>query len=377
MEINQIIIYVMMVFMAIAAFDRCMGSPLSLGTKIDQGVAAIGPLCIPMVGMMELAPILGDALGKICTPIYHLVGADPAMAATSLLASDMGGYALAYAMADSEEAAQFSGCILGTMLGSIITFMIPVGLTLVKKEYQRYYALGLMIGIVTVPFGLITGGIVAGYSVIMILKNTLPVAIFALIIIIGLWKALEMCIIIFKVVGFIVVALSTVGFTLGAVQLLTPLVVVEDLPDILEGIKVVGQIAIVLCGAFPMVDLVNRLFEHTLGKIGRLLHVDNIAVTGMMACLANVMPLLSSCNSMSPAGVVVSMAFLVGANSVLGDFLGFVAGVDSSMIVPMISAKLVAGLISLPLAVLICKQMKLSERHIDEVKKKYIVVRKH
>ena len=359
MALNQIIIYIMVLFMSIAAVDRMIGSPLGLGDKMEQGIAAISPLCIPMVGMIVLSPLIGRILAPIVTPLFHFLHADPAMAATSILACDMGGHSLAYAIADTEEGAQFAGCILGTLLGSIITFMIPVGMTFVKKEYRSYYALGIMIGIISVPAGLFAGGLAAGYSLTMVAHNTVPVLIFSAIVALGLWKKQQLCVKIFNILGYIVVGISTLGFALGIVQELTPLTVIEDLPSVLDGIKIVGSIAIVLCGAFPMVDIISRVFVNPLKKIGRYMKIDEFAVVSMLSCTANVMPLLNSCNKMSPAGVVVSLAFCVGANSMLGDFLGFVAGVDSMMIVPMVISNLVSAAFALPMAMIVCRKKQL------------------
>ncbi len=369
MGINEIIIYIMVISMGVAAVDRCLGSPINLGPHLDKGVQAFGPLVIPMVGMMEFAPMFARLLSPIIAPLYGLVGADPSMFANSIIACDMGGYTLGYAICKSEEAAQFAGCILGTMLGSIITFMIPVGITFVKKEYHKYYATGLMIGIITIPFGMFAGGLVAGYDISMICQNLIPVIIFALIVALGLWRARDVCMKIFNVLGFIIIAVSTMGFALGIVQELTPMVIIDDLPSILDGIKIVGGICLVLCGAFPFVELLKRFFGGTFSRLGKALGVDNEAVTGMVACLANVMPLLATCNNMSPAGVVVSMAFMVGANSVFGDFLGFVAGVDNSMIFPMLVSNFVSGLIALPIARYICRTLNIPS--YTEAKRKY------
>lgn len=370
MALNQIIIYVMVLFMSIAAVDRILGSPLGLGEKMDQGIAAIGPLCIPMVGMIVLSPLIGRTLAPIVTPIFHFFNADPAMAATSILACDMGGYSLAYAIADTEQGAQFAGCILGTLLGSIITFMIPVGMTFVKKEYRSYYALGIMIGIISVPAGLFAGGIAAGYSVSMVAHNSLPVLIFSIVVALGLWKAQDTCVKIFNILGYIVVGVSTLGFALGIVQELTPLTIIADLPSVLDGIKIVGSIAIVLCGAFPMVDIISRIFVNPLKKVGKLMKIDEVAVISMLSCTANVMPLLNSCNKMSPAGIVVSLAFCVGANSMLGDFLGFVAGVDNTMIVPMIISNIVSAVFALPIAMIVCRKKQLPTSCEPTVNKK-------
>ena len=299
-------------------------------------------------------------IGANYNAVVSFPWADPAMAATSILACDMGGHSLAYAIADTEQGAQFAGCILGTLLGSIITFMIPVGMTFVKKEYRSYYALGIMIGIISVPIGLFAGGLAAGYSLSMVMRNTVPVLIFSAIVALGLWKKQQLCVKIFNILGYIVVGISTLGFAIGIVQELTPLTVIEDLPSVLDGIKIVGSIAIVLCGAFPMVDIISRLFVNPLKKMGKLMKIDEVAVVSMLSCTANVMPLLNSCDKMSPSGVVVSLAFCVGANSMFGDFLGFVAGVDSEMIVPMLVSNIAAAVFSLPIAMTVCRKKRLS-----------------
>ena len=103
MSINQIIVDVMVVFMVIAAIDRCLGNRFGLGAELDKGLDAIGPMCIPMVGMILLAPMIGDVLTPLVSPFFHMLGADPAMFATAILACDMGGYSLAISMASTPE----------------------------------------------------------------------------------------------------------------------------------------------------------------------------------------------------------------------------------------------------------------------------------
>ncbi len=60
---------------------------------------------------------------------------------------------------------------------------------------------------------------------------------------------------------------------------------------------------------------------------------------------------------------------MVGANSVFGDFLGFVAGVDNSMIFPMLVSNFVSGLIALPIARYICRTLNIPS--YTEAKRKY------
>ena len=52
-----------------------------------------------MVGIITLAPVLANLFAGV-VPVYELLGADPAMFATTLLANDMGAFALAQQLAN-------------------------------------------------------------------------------------------------------------------------------------------------------------------------------------------------------------------------------------------------------------------------------------
>ena len=65
--------------------------------------------------------------------LYELLGADPAMFATTLLANDMGGFALAQQLANDPQAGLFAGAILGAMMGPTLVFTIPVALGIIQK----------------------------------------------------------------------------------------------------------------------------------------------------------------------------------------------------------------------------------------------------
>lgn len=159
MNVNQIIVDIMVGFMVLAAVDKCFGCRFGLGEKMDEALAAMGPMCIPMVGMYLMAPLIGQILSPIVGPLFQLFGADPAMFPNAILACDMGGYALAQSMALTTESARLSGCILGCSLGGAISFIIPVGIAMIRKDYHTYFALGVLMGIVTVPLGLLVGGL--------------------------------------------------------------------------------------------------------------------------------------------------------------------------------------------------------------------------
>ena len=79
MSINEIIVYLMVVFMALGAVDRILGNRFGLGEKFEEGIMAMGSLALAMIGIICLAPVLANLLRPVVVPLYQALGADPAM----------------------------------------------------------------------------------------------------------------------------------------------------------------------------------------------------------------------------------------------------------------------------------------------------------
>ena len=120
-----------------------------------------------------------------------------------------------------------------------------------------------------------------------------------------------------------------------------------------EGIATVGLIAMMLLGAFPAVHLIIKLASKPLAKAGSLLGMNDTAAGGMIATLANNIPMFQIMKNMDPRGKVLNAAFAVSAAFALGDHLGFVAASSREMIAPVIVGKLVAGFAAIALALLL------------------------
>ncbi|SMG55686.1 ethanolamine utilization protein EutH [Paenibacillus aquistagni] len=357
MEINEIIIYGMVIFMVLGAIDKCIGYRFGLGHQFDEGIMAMGSLTLAMVGIISLSPVLAKLLSPIVVPLYSALGADPAMFATTLLANDMGGYSLAMELAKTPEAGMFAGTILGAMLGPTIVFIIPVALGIIKKEDQKYLATGVLAGIVTIPIGCLIGGLVAGYSLSMILSNLVPILLFAVLIVLGLWRFPQGMIKGFTIFGKFIVIVATLGLAAGIIQQLTDITIIPGLAPIHEGIEIVGDISIVLAGAFAMVFVITKVFNKPLMKLGKMLGMNEVAAAGMVATLANVIPMFGMMKDMDARGKVINVAFAVSAAFVFGDHLGFTAGVAKDMIFPMIVGKLVGGITAIFVAIYLAKKM--------------------
>ncbi len=356
MGINEVIIYIMVFFMALGALDKCIGNKFGLGEKFEEGIMAMGSLALAMVGVICLAPVLANILKPVVVPVFNLLGADPAMFAGSLLANDMGGAPLAMELAIDPQAGLFGGLIVGALMGPTIVFIIPVALGIIRPEDQKFLATGILAGIITVPIGAFVGGIVAGFPVMMILRNLIPIIIFAVLIALGLVFFEKGMIIGFTYFGKFVLIVITIGLGAAIIEQLTGLVVIPGMNPIHDGISIVGDIAIVLAGAFPLVYVITKVFKKPLMALGKVLGMNDVAAAGMVASLANCIPMLDMMKDMDDRGKILNVAFAVSAAFVFGDHLGFTAGFNPDMIAPMIAAKLVGGITAVIVGIFIANK---------------------
>ncbi|MCP4065880.1 MAG: ethanolamine utilization protein EutH [Gammaproteobacteria bacterium] len=408
--LNQIILYIMMTFMVIGALDRIfmqfggsgqvlgkvglgtVGRNISgAGSQFEEGFQAMGALALAMVGVIAMAPVLAQILTPVVVPIYTFLGADPAMFATTLLANDMGGYFLAKEMATAADgtinygAWMYAGLILGAMMGPTIVFTIPVAVGIIKEQDRPYLASGVLAGIVTIPIGCIAGGLVAMASTILIpgtdqaiqfnlpliFMNLIPVIIVSALIAAGLWFLPEKMIGGFSIFSKFLVAFITIGLAAAVLKNTLGITLIPGMDPIfmmpgdepgadMRAIEVIGSIAVILLGAYPMVLLLTRWFEKPLLKMGGALNVNTTAATGLIATLANNIPMFQVMKDMDSRGKILCSAFAVSAAFTFGDHLGFTAGVKPDMIMAVIVGKLVGGVTAVFFAMLLADRMILS-----------------
>ena len=350
MSFHEILIAVMAGFALLGAVDRIFGNRWGLGKEFEEGILAMGSLALAMVGILSLAPVLAALLKPVVVPIYGFLGADPAMFAGTLLASDMGGGALAAEMTDDPQAALLGGVLTGSMLGATLVFTLPVAMGILREEDRPAMAKGILCGIVTVPVGVLAGGLTAGFPAGMVLRNLIPIVLIAVLIALGLWRAEGAMVRGFGVFGKVVIALVTVGLAVVIVETLTGFVLIPGMAPISEGFETVGTIAILLAGAFPLVFLLTKLLRRPLMAAGRLLGINDAAAAGLIASLANSIASFGMVKDMNYRGKVVNIAFAVSGAFVFGDHLGFTAGFAPEMIGPMILGKLAGGISAVAVA---------------------------
>ena len=84
--------------------------------------------------------------------------------------------------------------------------------------------------------------------------------------------------------------------------------------------------------------------------------MNDVAAAGMVASLANSIPMFGMMSDMDDRGKVLNVAFAVSAAFVFGDHLGFTAGYAPELLVPMIVAKLVSGVTAVAVAMVLTRR---------------------
>ena len=350
MSFHEVLIDMMAVFALLGGLDRILGGRFGLGSRFEEGILSMGSLALAMVGIVSLAPVLAGILKPIVVPVYRLLGADPAMFAGTLLACDMGGGPLARQLTADPQAADLGGVITGSMLGATVVFTIPVAMGILEEEDRPAMAKGILCGMVAIPFGILVGGLTAGYAFSMVLRNLVPIVLMALLIALGLWRAEKAMVAAFTAFGKILVAVVTVGLSGAIIQALTGFAVIPGLAPISDGFETVGTIAIVLAGAFPLVYVLTRVLNKPLMGLGKLLGINEPASAGLLASLANSIATFGMVKDMDDRGKVVNIAFAVPAAFVFGDHLGFTAGFAPELLPAMIVGKLAGGVVAVGVA---------------------------
>ena len=373
MSISSVVISILVIFMLVGLFDKLRGNRRGYGERFDAGFHAMGDLALAVVGIIAISPVLLRALSPLVSPLYSLIGASPAMFPGSLLALDMGGYAISTQMAgDNAAIGNYAGIIVASMMGITMCFTIPYALTVMKKEDHSLFATGVLLGIVTLPVGCLLGGMAMTVtstpaSFMELLINTLPVILLAVVVGVGLiWKQDRM-LKIFAGFGKAVTFIASVSPGIAIFQYLTgirlPLfylmvehdAVLGGVP--LEvGLLLVGLIAIVLAGAFPMILFLNRRLGGLMSGFGRKAGINGEASTGLLTQLASSIPVWSVMDSMNQRGKLLNVVFAVSGSFVLGDVLAFTGGANPEMVFPVIVAKLSGGILAVLLTVFLLKK---------------------
>ena len=354
----------MMFFLVLGALDRVFFSGrFGLGSEFEKGFHSVGTLILSMAGIMCAAPVLGKGLSVAAAPVFNLFGADPAMAAGSVFAIDMGGFPLAQTMTVDPQV--LSGVILASMMGATIVFLIPVSMTICRKEDMEALSKGVVIGLIAIPAGMFSGAMAAGSSIRFFWKNSIPVFLICILLAICLIVFQAKTMACFRVFGRLLQAFGLLSLAAASVEEVLGIRLIAGMSSLGEQLQTIGVIGVTLAGAYPMLAVLTKLLNPILSRIAGFLQINSRAVQGMVAALANPIPLFEELHEMDARGKVVAMAFAVPVMAVFGDHLGYVGAAMPSAMVPMIAAKLTGGVVAVILAEIFESASQLGKRKAE------------
>ena len=380
-QIGNIVIYIIMACAVAGAIAAIRNSEEGLGKQFMEGIHAIGHIFLPTAGIMASIPFLSMFIDKVCGPLFASIGADPAIAATAILATDMGGYQLAEVLKESYEGWMMA-MVVGFMAGATIVFSIPMGLAMLDKRDHKYMALGVMSGILTVPIGAFISSVIIllsnskirdiistnssstyefTISYLAVLANLAPLFVFVIILALGLYFLPDLMVKLFMVFGYLMDAAIKLILVFSIVEIFTGLFsktigwwgfdpIIADGEDQFRALEVAGNIGIMLAGAFPMIYLIQKYAGKPLESFGRRFGLSKEGSAGLLATVANILAMFKLIKTMPPKDKVINISFAVCAAFLLGDHLSFTANFQPTLILPVIIGKLAAGVIGIAFA---------------------------
>lgn len=339
---NQVMMMIIAAGAVLGGVDKIFGNRFGYGEKFEEGFRLLGPTALSMTGLICLAPVLADVLGRVIVPFYRAIGVDPAMFG-SVLSIDMGGYQLAKELAADAKIGSYAGIVVSAMFGCTLVFTIPVGMNMIPKEDRKFFARGIMLGTAAMPAGLVAGGLLAGLSFPECLRQNLPVFAAVFLLVLGLWKIPDKMVKGFCMFADGIQVLITVGLILAAVEYFIGWNPVPGMAPIEEAMSVVASIGIVMLGSFPAAELLCRILEKPFTWLGGKLGIGSRSLTGMLTGLVSAMLVFSMYRDMDEKGKTAVGAFLVGGTSLLSAHMGFVLGTEPGMLPALMGGKICAA----------------------------------
>lgn len=368
------VIWVVLVCAVLGAVASLFNDKKGLGKEFLEGIYSIGPVFLPVAGIMASIPLLAAFVKAFLSPIFSWAGADPAMAVTSVIAVDMGGYQLAKAVALSPEGwvlASFNGYLAG----ATIVFSIPVGLALLEPEDHADFALGIMAGVLSIPVAMLVSVLMAHlfslpirsevsteglatlplyFSLKATLLNLIPLLGFVSLIAMGLRSFPQFMIRLFLGFGKGVQIWTRLVLVICVVEYFTGVFtktfgffpfdpIIADEKDRFRALEIAGYIGIMLSGAFPMVYLLQKFLLPRVKELGKWVGLSPVGSIGILSTSANILALFRLIPQMPARDRVLTVSFAVCGSFLLGDHLAFTANFQPSLLFAVLMGKLIGG----------------------------------
>lgn len=349
--INTVIMMLIAVFMLLGIFDKVfLGDRLGYGKELESGIMQVGGLILSLVGIMVLAPFIGTILTPVVSPIYHLIGADPANFPGIIIGPDGGAFALASTMTNDPRVIALSGLFLSSMLGVTVCFSLPVSMGMVSNHDRLFLSKGMLAGIISTPFGALISGIIGGLDFGFMIRNLIPAFVIVALLSIGLIKAQNALIKGFLLFSKGITKAAQLSLGFASFEYLTGIKLIPGLDIIGDKFTVVGTMGITIGGALCAIRFINIVFKGGFARLGNVLKINDVAVLGIISSIANAIPVYSMVKDMDKRGKILTIAFSVPACYALGSHLAYSATVMPEYMAAVVAGKIICGVLAMIIA---------------------------
>lgn len=356
MSFNHGLLIIMGIGALLGGGDHLLGNRFGLGQRFEEAFQLLGPIALSMSGIICLAPLLSAGLSGWMVPLFRGLGLDPGMFG-GILPIDMGGYQLAVELADRELVGKFSGILVAATFGCTLIFTIPVGLGTILEEDRPLFTRGILLGLFSLPAGLLLGGLVCGLSPRVLAVNLLPILLSCCGLFAGMRLRPDRIAAVFQWLSRWIQRIFIAGLALAAFSHLSGWQILPGMTPLADAMEVACSIAIVMLGSMPLAELFQIVMHAPLSWVRRHTGLNASSTTGLLVGAVSVVPGLAMFSRMDPRGKVVSAAFLVCGASTFAAHLGFTMAVAPDMSASLLLGKLAGGLVGLCIALTATRDM--------------------
>lgn len=353
---TRVLMCILVCFLIVGGIDRLIGNKIGIGAEFERGFYLMGTTTLSVVGLIVLAPPLASALTAALTPVFDLIGADPAMFPGMFTSTEIS-LPLALAMTEQEQIAKFSGIIVGSCMGGVISFTIPLACGLIKKEDYRYFSAGTLTGFIFDPLACFIGGLVMGLPAGIVLIQLIPVIVFAVILVLLMLFIPEPVMKAFRYFSKFLMAVVTFGLLCGAVESMTGFVIIPGLNPISDGFRTIGTIALSVASALCFLFVIRKAFKRPLAALAAKIGIDELSIVNIIMSATTIVPGYSTYEKMNGKGKLLFAALTAAATPALGVHLGVTSAMAPEMIFPMLVCRVCGGVFAVISALLFSRRL--------------------
>lgn len=337
-------------FFGIAAADLILGCRFHLGDALKEGLGVITELLLLMTGFMALSPWIAGHIAPAISPFLIRIGCDPSLFAGILFSCDAGGAYLAQEIGIDSEAMIYNGLIVASFFGTSLTGAVPLALTNTKGDKRKAAVKGLTAAFIFLPFACILTGLFCGMSLLMMVRNTWPIALLSIVLLFGLLFFQNLMVRFFSILALLVKLAAYAGFSIAVWQDAGGFILLEGLTPLDEIYPVIVRIGVFLGGILPIFSLLLRALQRPLILLSKRLKLTTESISYLFLSTSNDIPTLMNLSRLDSTGITVNVAYLMMTAYTVGDFLAFTMQFRPALAFPMMFGRLASGI----LLIMIC-----------------------